>query len=111
MAFTLDVEPANEVYLDIFPAKVSTTSDFPTPHEEFRVIVTDNRFYVIDDTIDGPKAVVSEPYTEFVGSNKEGYTVLTAIGTFQFSRAENCGCGSRIRGLHPFAGVHHTRPR
>ncbi len=107
MAVTIDVEPANFIWIDLFPADVRPGGeDQPTMGEELRVIVSDNYFYVLDDTIDGPAAVVKEPLESFDGSGKTGYTVTTTIGnTYYFIRALNCGCGSRIRGLHPFAGV------
>jgi len=107
MAFTIDVEPANFIWIDLFPADVRPGGpDSATMGEELRVIVTDNYFYVIDDTIDGPAAVIKEPLESFDGSNKLGYTVTTTLGnTYYFIRALNCGCGSRIRGLFPFAGV------
>jgi hypothetical protein len=94
--FTIDVEPANFIYIDLFPA---------TTHEEYRVIVTDNRLYILDDTIDGPKAIISEPLVEFIGSNKTGYLVYTEYRSFQIERAQNCGCGSRLRQPRPFDGV------
>lgn len=110
--FVLDVEPANEVWLDLFPAKIyDETLEFVPAHEEYRVIVTDNRFYVIDDTIDGPKVIISEPLEQFLGSNREGYRIYTEYRHYLVERAPNCGCGSRIRGLHPFAGVPQARPR
>lgn len=112
MAFTIDVEPANEVWLDLFPAKVyDETQEFVAIHEEYRVIVTDNRLYIIDDTIDGPKAIISEPLSTFSGDNKTGYLVFTEYRHYKIERAKNCGCGSRIRGLHPFAGVPQARPK
>lgn len=111
-SFTLDVEPANEVWLDIFPAKVYDESgEFVPVHEEFRVIVTDNRFYLIDDTIDGPKVIISEGLVAYEGSVQTGYYATTDHRRFHVQRAQNCGCGSRIRGLHPFAGVPQARPR
>lgn len=106
MAFTIDVEPANYINLDLFPAKVES-SIFKPLHEEYRVIVTDNYLYVIDDTIDGPAPIVREPLLSFEGDNKIGYTVETELGTVHIQRALNCGCGSRLRGIHPFAGVPH----
>lgn len=110
MTYTLDVEPAGFIWIDLFPAKVSVPADplaaFQPAHEEYRVIVTDNYFYILDDTIDGPAVIIKEPLVEFDGFNTTGYTVTTTIGnTYFFIRAENCGCGSRIRGIHPFAGV------
>lgn len=109
-AFTLDVFPANEVWLDIFPTKIESDAWEPK-HEEYRVIVTDTYFYIIDDTIDGPKAIVTLPTVAFEGSNKIGYSIITPDAAFYITRAPNCGCGSRIRGLIPFAGVPQVRPR
>lgn len=108
--FTIDVEPANEVWLDLFPARIESDAWEPK-HEEYRVIVTDTYFYIIDDTIDGPKAIVTLPTVAFEGTNKVGYTVTTPDGSFHITRAPNCGCGSRIRGIFPFAGVPQVRPR
>lgn len=112
MAYTIDVFPANEIWLDLFPAKIDPqTDEFEPKHEEYRVIVTDNYLYIIDDTIDGPKAIFTDPLLHFEGTNKVGYTVTTELGTFHVSRAPNCGCGSRIRGIYPFPGVPQVRPK
>lgn len=107
MAFTLDVEPAAFIYLDLFPAKFSVHEgyEFQPKHEEYRIIVTDNRFYIIDDFPEGPAVAHTLPLTAFEGSNKTGYTVTTPDVVFHVERALNCGCGSRLRGLHPFMGV------
>lgn len=105
MAYTIDVEPADFIWLDLFPAKISQSATFQPVHEEYRVIVTNNYFYLLDDTIDGPQAIIKEPLKDFSGSNKVGYTVTTETDTYLVERAINCGCGSRLRGLHPFAGV------
>lgn len=106
MAFTIDVEPASFIWLDLFPATVRAESgSFQATHEEYRVIVTDNYFYVLDETIDGPAAIIKEPLTDFSGSNKVGYTISTETEIYYVERALNCGCGSRLRGIHPFAGV------
>ena len=107
--FTIDVFPANAVWLDLFPARIESDAWEPK-HEEYRVIVTDTYFYIIDDTLEGPKAIVTEPTVAFEGTNRIGYTVTTPSASFFITRAPNCGCGSRIRGIFPFAGVAHTRP-
>jgi hypothetical protein len=36
---------------------------------------------------------------------------VTSNHAFLITRAPNCGCGSRIRGLYPFAGVPQARPK
>lgn len=106
MAYTLDVVPANFLYLDIFPGSVFTGGpEKPSIGDEYRVIVTDNTFYVLHDTFDGPQSLIQEPLVSFEGSNKLGYTVVTETETYHVQRATNCGCGSRLRGVHPFIGV------
>lgn len=112
MPYTIDVEPANEVWLDIFPAKIQTVKGLFAPiHEEYRVIVTDTYFYIIDDTLEGPAAILTEPTIQFEGSNKVGYTVETPTQIFHITRAPNCGCGTRLRGIFPFAGIPQVRPK
>lgn len=112
MKYTIDVFPANEVWLDLFPARIeSHVEEFEPKHEEYRVIVTDNYLYIIDDTVEGPKAIFTDPLVSFEGTNKTGYHITTQRGEFSVSRAANCGCGSRIRGIFPFAGVPQARPR
>lgn len=103
MPYTIDVEPAEFIWMDLFPADV-IKPDGETMGE-VRVIVTDNRLYVIDDMVEGPQAVISEPQTDFGGDHKQGYSVATETGVYTFSRSPKCGCGSRVRGVHPFPGV------
>lgn len=106
MAFTLTLDPAAYINLDLFPATVrSESGTFVPTHEEYRVIVTDSHFYVIDDTINGPDAIVRVGLVEFAKTGKKEYTVTSDTDTFYIERATNCGCGSRLRGIHPFAGV------
>jgi hypothetical protein len=113
MPFTIDVFPANEVWLDLFPAKIAVFDDaeFQPTHEAYRVIVTDTYFYIIDDLSEGPAAIVTLPTVAFEGNNKIGYTVTTPDNSFEISRAANCGCGTRLRGVFPFAGVPQVRPK
>jgi hypothetical protein len=110
MPYTIDVEPANEVWLDLFPAKIES-NEWQAQHEAYRIIVTDTYFYIIDDLSEGPAAVVTTPTVAFEGSNKVGYTVTTPDATFFITRAPNCGCGTRLRGVFPFAGVPQVRPK
>ena len=108
MAWTIDVEPASFIWIDLFPAMVSVggENEKPMDDQELKVIVTDNYFYVIGDTLEGPAAIIKEPLESFDGSNKVGYTVTTSLNnTYYFRRADNCGCGTRLRGIFPFPGV------
>lgn len=123
MKSTLDTEPAKYIRLDLFPADVyeiiettnedstdeSVELEVTTEHEfmakELRVIVTDNYFYAIIDTINGPDFMVKEPLLSLSGSSREGYTVTTETSSYYIKRSTDCGCGSRLRSIHPFRGV------
>lgn len=94
---------ANSIRLDLFPARIEENGQYIG--EVFRVIATDQHFYILDEGNFGAIAKVAEPYSSIDGTNKTGYTVTTGRATYSISRAVNCGCGSRLRGIHPFAGV------
>src|SRR5690349_15504474 len=98
MPWTVDTEPANFTYIDLFPAEVRVggESEKPLDDQELKVIVTDNYFYVFHDTPPGPETLIKGELVEFDGNNKVGYTVTTSDNTYFFKRAENCGCGSRL---------------
>lgn len=103
MAKDFDLPRPAYIQLDLFPATISGNMN-----EELRVIVTDSVFYVFDETLTGPEAVIQEPLVSFGGTNQTGYTVVTETNTYAVARATNCGCGSRLRGIHPFPGVPHA---
>jgi hypothetical protein len=93
----------NYVLLDLFPAHV--TLEGVVLGEALRAGVTDSHFYLFDDTLEGPDVVRTEDLVSFEGTNKTGYTVVTAENTYYIVRSANCGCGSRLRGIHPFDGI------
>lgn len=104
---TVNIYPTQYIRLDTFPASVTVENDEENmfPSREYRVIVTDNRLYVLQDSVDGPEAVVNEDLSSFSGGPKEGWIAITTFGTYHIKREDNCGCGSRLRGYHPFLGV------
>lgn len=107
--------PAQHLQLDLFPALVTdVTSDDPfrvtAEGTDNRVIVTDSHLYVFRDGTEAPDAFIVEPITSFTGSSGDGYTIALADGVmYHVIRAESCGCGSRLRGFHPFPGVPYAR--
>ena len=104
----LNTEPAAFYYLDLFPASVHVGGPEGTLiGEEFRVIVTDNHFYVFQEIGTGPDTLIKDPLVTFEGSNKTGYTITGSINSYFVKRAGNCGCGSRLRGVSIFPGVPH----
>lgn len=105
MIFKLDLEPAEVIHADLFPAEVIGQSFRPDKNGQFRAIVTDNHFYVIADASTGPYLVIKDPFVSLEGSARKGYTVITTTDIYTVIKAPNCGCGSRLRSLHPFIGV------
>lgn len=104
---SVEIHPAQYIRIDSFPASVTVSDDTENsfPSKEYRVIVTDNRIYVLQDSVDGPEAVINEGLSSFSGGPKEGWTAVTTLATYHIKREDNCGCGSRLRGYHPFLGV------
>lgn len=105
----MDFKEATFIRLDLFPAQVvniTVPSEAEFIGDAVRVIVTNDMFYIFHETIHGPDVLYSEFLSDFTGSNKDGYVVLTASNkSFTINRAKNCGCGSRLRAFFPFPGV------
>ncbi len=106
---------AQHIKLDLFPAVVSQLIDgdltrITAVGADNRVIVTDAHIYVFRDGSEGPDAYIVEPITTFLGSTNKGYTVVTSSDSvYHIIRAVSCGCGSRLRGFHPFPGKPYVR--
>lgn len=100
-------EPAQYIQIALFPATV--VIDGVEYGDANKVYLTDSNFYVIQDspTPTGPFIAFQCPATreQFARPTKTLYTVTTTEHNIEFHRALNCGCGSRLRGVNPFAGV------
>lgn len=93
------------IRLDLFPAEALVAGERFTPA---RVIVTDDTLYVYMDGQGGPRVAYETRLEDFTGRRTIGYTVTAADGQeVAINRASGCGCGSRLRGFHPFVGVPH----
>lgn len=101
------IAPADHIKLDLFPARVTSMGEEPTLlHKDCRIIITDAHFYVFKESETGFVVAESGPITDFEGSNAVGWTITTPENReFIIFRDANCGCGSRLRGIHPFPGV------
>lgn len=106
---SFDVQPADFLYLDLFPAVVDT-ADGSNLGDELRIIVTENRVYVLEDTPDGPAMLLQEPLRVFLGDNKTGYTIETMANKYYAFRAPNCGCGASLRGIRLFPDATYIKP-
>lgn len=103
----------NYVRLDLFPAYVARVYDGveqPPTTDRARVIITDRDFYVFLDSSSGPECDISGVLYDASGDNRAGYSVtLDDEAEYSVRRSQNCGCGSRLRGFHPFPGVAYQR--
>lgn len=103
---SLEVEPAQYIQIDLFPAQVEVDGD--SLGEDNKIVVTDNMVYVIKHGPVDPYIVFQAPTTRalFDRTSITEYTVGTTDGhVVTFRRARNCGCGNRLRGVHPFPGI------
>lgn len=102
----IQVQPANGILVDTFPASVDV--DGADLGDQYRVIITDSHLVILEDGPKGPRVAVEVPYISQEGNNKNGWSVTTTDDgsyTYSIKRVYHCGCGSRLRGVHPFAGV------
>lgn len=105
----LNLHQASHIKLDWFPLNITKDGKaFLPSNADYRVIVTDSHFYVLSDGLDGPKTDVSEKLVSFEGNHRDGFTIVTEEATYFAVKAESCGCGSQIRGFHPYLGVPHV---
>lgn len=105
----LQLHPAIHIKLDWFPLNITEDGEAFLPSGfDYRVIVTDSYFYILTDSIEGPCTKVSEKLVSFAGNHREGFTITTDKATYVAKKAPSCGCGSQIRGFHPYLGVPHV---
>lgn len=110
---------------DVFPAIVAVApATHETPVSELkstpttagalrlssaRVIVTEYRIIIAQDSATGPMVVFDEPITTHFKSTKDKTKdsyVVTANGTkVAFQKDGQCGCGARLRSWRPFKSM------
>jgi len=99
-------QPASYLYLELFPALLRL--DNPQGEvlgEMYKVIVTDNRFYAVKDSKNGPYVEYESTLVSFEGNAGSGYTIITEDETYYAKRAQNCGCGTMLRSVRPYLGL------
>jgi hypothetical protein len=110
------------VRADTFPAlvtiapsdsdvEVRSHSPFPGTYQinTARIIVTEDRVLVAQDSVGGARVVFSEGYDasslQRAPKKSEDSFLTTLSGKrIAFSKDETCGCGSRLRSWNPFRG-------
>jgi len=101
----IQVQPANGIRVDAFPASVDVEGS--SLGDQYRVIITDSHLVVLEDSGTGPRVAIELPYTSFEVNAKVGWSVTAGYDNTEYviKRVFHCGCGSRLRGIHPFGGV------
>lgn len=77
-----------------------------------RVVVTDTNVIVAHDGPQGPVILFNEQYETFDKSNvktEDSYIVTKSGKMLVYSKDENCGCGSRLRGWNPYKHLYSTK--
>lgn len=70
-----------------------------------RIVILNDTMLIAVDAPEGPQLVFREKVTEVVHEGKTTYA-KTESGKFTvFTRDDNCGCGSRLRGWNPYGTV------
>ena len=93
--------------LDIYPAKAEITSEEGRKHEigTVRAIVTNSDLILATDSPEGPKIILLEPYASFTkakGRNSSHVVVLKSGNAVEFTKDDECGCGSRLKSWNAY---------
>lgn len=112
-----------KIKYDLFPAHVAaappglledplTLTSSPAPDGAYyiataRVIVTDTRIVIAQDSPDGASIIFNEPYDldNFYKSTKpelDSILITNSGKVLAFKKDTNCGCGSRLRSWNPY---------
>lgn len=89
-----------QIRADVYPANVV----YSFAHNEYsqsRAIVTADEVIVLVDGRDTPN-VYYRGRLENVGGTHDMLVATTADGTVTVTRAQGCGCGSRLKSYQPF---------
>jgi len=90
------------INFQVFPASLVFAETGKRLGDQFKVIATDKYFIVYSDYD------VVEFLSEFISFEKvdyKTYVAQTSDGEITVKREDNCGCGNRLKGYHPFVGV------
>jgi hypothetical protein len=115
MSWTPPPDYAPAIYHDLFPATVRTPTH---TYAKCRIILTappNPRVFVFVDSPQGPAAQLITAYDpqQIYGDARKGFDLkVTAPAIFALSiRPEGgCGCGTRLKTLHPFTSMRHSPP-
>lgn len=111
---TMDVFPAIVFLAE--PGSLSSYRDLPflgdKPQktrrvDRSRVMIIDGRFYIVQDSPEGPTVVFREGVSEYEkDAETKTHHILTTSGKIiVVGKDRNCGCGTRLRGWNPFKGI------
>jgi hypothetical protein len=70
-----------------------------------RVVIINETMSIAVDSPEGPKLVFRERVTEVVHEGKTTYALTESGKITVFTKDDNCGCGSRLRGWNPYGNV------
>lgn len=119
-----------KIKYDLFPAHVAaatpsllkdplTLSSSPATEGAYyistaRVIVTDTRILIAQDSPEGASIIFNEPYdfNNFYKSTKpelDSILITQSGKVLAFKKDTNCGCGSRLRSWNPYKTLYSIK--
>jgi len=93
-----------QIRADVFPANVHY-SFADNPYPKSRVLVTADEIIVLVDGRPSAPNVAYSGRLEDLSGDRRMLVATTADGTITVSRAQGCGCGSRLKSYRPFQRV------
>lgn len=94
---------------DIFPSIVNFTSsgsDHTSQISIARVVQTESRVVIAQDTMNGPVIIFNEEFTGTPTWNGSEGSFLTTTGVeITYKKDSACGCGSRLRSWNPYGSI------
>ena len=106
-----DLPQTKHVRFEFFPAAVSGLST-ELPEGDLKTYVTDEHLVIVANSSVGPEVVYTAPLDSYSGWNKQtrSWELVTESGEeVAISRADSCGCGSRLRGYNAFPNALRVR--
>ncbi len=91
---------------DVFPSIV-TFSQGETSHQISiaRVVQTESRVIIAQDSPKGPVIVYDQPYTDIPTWNGTEGSFHVGDTTITYKKDSACGCGSRLRSWNPYRNI------
>lgn len=98
-----DLHPVKHIVHELFPARIVAGGAYLGTG--FKVFITDLTLTIWEEGPDKPVLKYEGVYDSIEGTRKDGLSLSIDDEMYYIVRDDHCGCGSRLRGFHPYPGV------